>query len=201
MANNYGFKTGQGIPELEKKPVKVDKTKWVVIEPKGKPAGDNYFGYPNKAKLEETLAEVQSHIGEKVIVGGGGGAGANYATLKGAHIEPFPIRIHDVVQDRWGLKVDLRMLKGDKIFGKQDFDPWLDSWYIEVKEHPVKKQKAVKAVKIADVVTASEASQAGEELSEYGHQKKAKYKVTSGKGKGKGSRKSQHTSTGLGSVR
>ena len=51
----------------------------------------------------------------------------------------------------------------------------------------------------ADVVTASEASQAGEELSEYGHQKKAKYKVTSRKSHT--SRKVTATSTGLGSVR
>ena len=69
----------------------------------------------------------------------------------------------------------------------------------KIVEHEPSSKEYEGSVKIADVVTASEASQAGEELSEYGHQKKAKYKVTSRKSHTTSKR--HPTSTGLGSAR
>ena len=118
------------------------KPRWIPIEPKGKPEGDNYYGYPNKKELEGSLTEIKTHIGERVMLSGGGGSGEDLVVLKGAHIEEFPMTIKGKDVMRWGIRAVLEPLPGEKIMGRKGvFDPWLDSWQIAVSDKPAKEGK------------------------------------------------------------
>lgn len=88
-------------------------------------------------QLQKELTELEKHYGETVLVTGGGGFGGSLATLHRAEILPEGIGYHP------SLKAYLTITKGDmcdyneKTWKKTkptEFDPWLDSWQISVKQ-------------------------------------------------------------------
>jgi len=118
------------------------KGKKVIKDGKGYAFKDPRWGYTDKAALEQSLQELKSHIGEKVYVSGGGGSGGFTATLRGGHIEEWNVK--DGEERRWGIKADL--LADEKVMGKRDFDPWLDSWRISFAAGVTKKAKSTSNV-------------------------------------------------------
>ena len=105
---------------------------------------DHQHARPLSIILDE-LVELKKHIGEKVLLTGGGGYGTNIAILKGAEIVK-----QGYIRNQPGLKVYLTIIKGPMMDYNQktwkktvpsDFDPWIDSWQISVKErsNPMKK--------------------------------------------------------------
>lgn len=81
------------------------------------------------ATLKKELAELNKHIGERVLLSGGGGPGASLATLRGAEIVK-----EGYIKGKPGLKVYL--IDIDPIYRgygpRESFDPWLDSWQISI---------------------------------------------------------------------
>ncbi|MFX0210536.1 MAG: hypothetical protein ACFFDT_31440 [Candidatus Hodarchaeota archaeon] len=77
----------------------------------------------SKKVLQEELKELQKHIGEKVMLTGGGGHEASYHTLKRAWIERFN-------DEKWGLRAELE--PSPFHWQKENFTPWLDSWQISI---------------------------------------------------------------------
>lgn len=73
--------------------------------------------------LRRQLRELKKHIGEFVVVSGGGGSGYKYAILKGAELVPY--------DKGMGLKAHLDRLTPNGGWGRS-FDPWIDSWQINI---------------------------------------------------------------------
>jgi hypothetical protein len=100
--------------------------------------GDTNWGAAGRPLpvLKKELVELKKHIGEEVLLTGGGGPGGNLAILKGASIvkEGFMV-------GQPALKVRLVVIKG-VMAGSTNFDPWIDSWQISVKRGTTNPNKA-----------------------------------------------------------
>ena len=131
--------------------IKKAAIKWREIEPEGK--SDQHWGYTDHAALGRTLAEVKGHIGETVLISGGGGPGMSQAVLAGAEILPFG----SAQGKRWGLKVHLKNVK-PKIGSDSGFDPWLDSWtlWVTTESKPATKSAKYKVARSAKRVVKAE---------------------------------------------
>jgi len=74
--------------------------------------------------LRRQLRELKKHIGEFVVVTGGGGSGYKYAILTGAELAPYGT-------DGVGLRAHLDRVTPNGGYGPK-FDPWIDSWQINI---------------------------------------------------------------------
>lgn len=79
----------------------------------------------SKEALKRELRKLQKHIGERVLLTGGGGNRASYHTLENAWIERFD-------DEKWGLKAELSPSPFE--WQEDNFTPWLDSWQISIIE-------------------------------------------------------------------
>ena len=81
-----------------------------------------------KVLLEE-LKELKKHIGEKVLLTGGGGPGAHIGKLVDAWLEDY------TYMNKKGKGLRVRLVDLDPpIAGMREFTPWIDSWQISVFE-------------------------------------------------------------------
>jgi hypothetical protein len=76
--------------------------------------------------LQGELLELQKHLGKRVVLAGGGGAGSHIATLD--HAEMTEMNANDINHGH-GLKVFLSDIK-PPLFETTIFNPWVDSWKI-----------------------------------------------------------------------
>lgn len=109
-------------------------TRWKLIAGRGS-VGDINWGVAGRSLtvLKKELIELNKHIGERVLLTGGGGPGGSIATLKGARIVK-----EGYMRGKPGLKVFLTGIDPKyggigKFGGRESFDPWIDSWQISVK--------------------------------------------------------------------
>jgi hypothetical protein len=73
--------------------------------------------------LTRQLKELKKHIGEIVVVTGGGGFGHKWAILKKVELVPY--------DKGMGLKAHLDRVTPNGGWGPK-FEPWIDSWQINV---------------------------------------------------------------------
>ena len=115
---------------------KATKSKWILIAGRGA-LGDHNWGGSFKTppeELEKQRQELLKHIGETVLLSGGGGPGFELVKL----LEVYPLE-DAPLREPPGRKA-FRAKLGNCSFGEQ-FDPYLDSWQISVKA--VKPRSAV----------------------------------------------------------
>lgn len=106
--------------------MKMNKTKWKKIAGRGK-LGDMNWGADFDRPLsivKNELRELQKHIGEQILLTGGGSLEANLAVLKKAYItEPEPKKF----------AVQVKLTDLEPSLGYRDtFTPYIDSWQISV---------------------------------------------------------------------
>lgn len=101
---------------------------WKIIGGRGE-VGDMNWGvdfnaHTTAAELKPTLKEIKKHIGETVLLTGGGGFGARTGKLSDAKIALAWGKAHRI-------KVKLTNLD-PSMSGDTVFEPWLDSWQISI---------------------------------------------------------------------
>lgn len=105
------------------------KTRWQLIAGYGQLGSWNWGFDETKIEPDKWLKELQKHIGERVLLTGGGSFGKHwYCTLANASI--------DLLGDKPTPKVTLKNLRPrmDKWSKEPNiFEPWLGSWQISVK--------------------------------------------------------------------
>lgn len=107
--------------------------RWRLIAGRGS-LGDINWGAAGRSLtvLKSELRELKKHIGQRVLLTGGGGPGGSIATLKSAIIVK-----EGYMRGMPGLKVYLTNIDPKyggigRSGGREAFDPWIDSWQISV---------------------------------------------------------------------
>lgn len=97
---------------------------WKLIAGRGEP-GDTNWGTAERSlkTLNRELMELKKHIGEEILLTGGGGPGRHLAVLQKAWIKPR--------NNYYNLRVKLTKLD-PALAGMKTFEPYIDSWQISV---------------------------------------------------------------------
>lgn len=102
------------------------KSKWVKIAGYGALGNSNWGFDSARIETDKWVAECQKHIGETVLLTGGGSLGKSWlATLVSVSIA--------LLGDRPTPRVRLENLEPIFNHDKNVFEPWLGSWQISVK--------------------------------------------------------------------
>lgn len=87
--------------------------------------------FEDREPLEDTARTLRKHVGEPVVLTGGGGPGMELAVLEDARVRECG--------DGWGLRAEVTVYGGKLTAGRfsvkdvgDAFTPWVDSWCVHV---------------------------------------------------------------------
>jgi len=98
---------------------------WKLIAGRGE-LGNINWGYDDSISekiVKKWYKNLKNHIGEKVLLSGGGGHDYNFGKLTDVKMDTF--------NNKPAIKVKLENLD-PPIAGRQTFEPWINSWQISV---------------------------------------------------------------------